>query len=46
MDRLHVTKAYATPIQSKLHCMPRPATGNSTSFDPLSLAKPGALHLN
>jgi hypothetical protein len=46
MDRLHVTKAYAQPIQSTLHCMPHPAAGKPTSFDPLSLAKPKALNLN
>ena len=40
MDRMHVTKSYATPIQSKLHCMPRPATGNPTTFDPLNLTRP------
>jgi hypothetical protein len=46
MDRLHVTKSFAQPIQSTLHCMPRPSVGKPASFDPLSLAKPKALNLN
>jgi hypothetical protein len=46
MDRLHVTRSYATAIQSKLHCMPRPAAGNSKSFDPLHLARRISLNLN
>jgi hypothetical protein len=46
MDRLHVTKSYAAPIQSKLHCMPRPAAGRPAGFDPLNLLKPIVLNLN
>jgi hypothetical protein len=46
MDRLHVTKSYAAPIQSNLHCMPRPSAGRPANFDPLSLVKPISLHLN
>jgi len=46
MDRLHVTKSYAAPMQSTLHCMPRPSAGRPAAFDPLSLAKPVSLHLN
>jgi hypothetical protein len=33
MDRLHVTRSYAAPMQSKLHCMPHPPAGQSASFD-------------
>jgi hypothetical protein len=46
MDRLHVTKSYAAPIQSTLHCMPHPSAGGPAAFDPLSVAKPRALNLN
>jgi hypothetical protein len=35
MDRLHVTRSYAAPVQSSLHCVPRP-----TSADPAILLKP------
>ena len=43
MDRLHVTRSYATPIQSRFHCMPHPP---SAGFDPQTVAKPSALKLN
>jgi len=43
MDRLHVTRSYAAPFQSKTHCMPHPAT---RAFDPLNLTKPRSLNLN
>jgi hypothetical protein len=43
MDRLHVTRSYAVPFQSKTHCMPQQPT---TSFDPHSLSLPRALKLN
>jgi hypothetical protein len=46
MDRLHVTKSYAAPLQSRLHCMPHPSAGGPAKFDPLSLLKPRALSLN
>jgi hypothetical protein len=46
MDRLHVTKSYAAPVQSKLHCVPRPAASAPVSFDPLRLTKPNPLDLN
>ena len=40
MDRLHVTRSYAAPMQSKVHCMPHAAASQMDSFDflrPLSL---------
>jgi hypothetical protein len=46
MDRLHVTKSYAAPMRSKLHCIPLPSAGSPASFDPLHLAKPRDLNLN
>jgi hypothetical protein len=45
MDRLHVTRSYAAPAQSRLHCMPRPA-GQPARFDPLGLLLPRSLKLN
>jgi hypothetical protein len=32
MDRLHVTRSYATPLQSRSHCMAKPKS--SGVFDP------------
>ena len=46
MDRLHVTRSYAAPFPSTLHCMPDPPAPNSSSFDPLSLTRPTAIDLN
>ena len=46
MDRLHVTRSYAAPVQSRLHCMPHPQAGQAPSFDPLSLFRPRSLGLN
>jgi hypothetical protein len=46
MDRLHVTRSYATPIQSTLHCMPHPAASRPSGFDPVNLAEPKILGLN
>lgn len=40
MDRLHVTRSYATTLQSSRHCFPHNATGD---FDPSSLEKPLSL---
>jgi len=39
MDRLHVTRSYATPTQSRLHCMPHKAPGKTgrSWLDGLSL---------
>jgi hypothetical protein len=46
MDRLHVTRSYATPVQTRSHCMPHPATDRPASFDPLGLLRPRSLKLN
>jgi hypothetical protein len=46
MDRLHVTRSYSTPVQSRLHCMPHRTTDRSVRFDPLTLLKPQDLKLN
>jgi hypothetical protein len=46
MDRLHVTRSYATAVQSRAHCMSKPASGRSTGFDLLDLFKPRSLKLN
>jgi hypothetical protein len=45
MDRLHVTRSYAAPAQSRLHCMPKPA-GQPARFDPRGLLLPRSLKLN
>jgi hypothetical protein len=49
MDRLHVTRSYATPMQSKLHCVPHPAAKQGGSgqdwFDSLNLSRPRSLKL-
>jgi hypothetical protein len=39
MDRLHVTRAYASPIQSRSHCMPHPAPNQAAGFDPIRPSK-------
>ena len=41
MDRLHVTRSYATTVRSRSHCMARPAP---QGFDPFKLI--GSRHLN
>jgi hypothetical protein len=45
MDRLHVTRSYAAPAQSRLHCMPKP-TGQPARFDPSGLFRPHSQRLN
>jgi hypothetical protein len=45
MDRLHVTRSYATPVEPRAHCVPR-ATSAPESFDPRSLTRPENLDLN
>jgi hypothetical protein len=45
MDRLHVTRSYATPFEPRGRCMPR-ATSAPESFDPMSLTRPESLNLN
>ena len=46
MDRLHVTRSYAAPMRSKLHCMPHPAANRPESFDLLDLFRPRRLTLD
>jgi len=46
MDRLHVTRSYAVPVQSKLHCMPRPAAGQPGSSSLFDLLRPRSLKLD
>jgi hypothetical protein len=46
MDRLHVTRSYAAPAQSRLHCMPHPATGQPAGFNLLDLFRTRSLKLN
>ncbi len=43
MDRLHVTRSYAAPVQSRRHCMPHSA---ATGFDSLDVIRPRSLKLN
>jgi len=37
MDRLHVTRSYAAPLQSRSHCMPHAAAGRAAGSAPLDL---------
>jgi hypothetical protein len=34
MDRLHVTRSYATPVQSQTHCMPHAGVSSPEDSDP------------
>jgi len=45
MDRLHVTRSYATPVESQTHCVPHPAPA-ADSFDPESLGRSRGLPLD
>ena len=44
MDRLHVTRSYATTVQSSQHCLP--ASGREEEFDPEHLERALDLKLN
>ena len=46
MDRLHVTRSYATPLRSQSHCMPHPAPGQPGNSDLLNMTLPLNLKLN
>jgi hypothetical protein len=46
MDRLHVTRSYATPARSGGHCMPHLSTAQPENFNPAVLFSPRALNLN
>ena len=43
MDRLHVTRSYATPLRSQSHCMPHPAQPGKSNL--LNLTRPLNLKL-
>jgi hypothetical protein len=44
MERLHVTRSYASPLQSRSHCMAHPV-GQSSWFDPMKMFGARALNL-
>lgn len=46
MDRLHVTRSYMSPVESRSHCMVRKAAGGLGGFNPLDLDRPLRLKLN
>jgi hypothetical protein len=46
MDRLHVTRSYATSIRSTSHCLPEPTPASRDGFDPASLQEPLPLKLD
>jgi hypothetical protein len=46
MDRLHVTRSYATSVQSTRHCLPQATPGTPDQFDPASLREPLPLKLD
>jgi len=46
MDRLHVTRSYALPAPSRLHCLPHPAPISPSGLGLSSLFRPQALPLN
>jgi len=46
MDRLHVTRSYATPTPSRIHCLAKPATNREPDFDLLDFFRPKSLKLN
>jgi hypothetical protein len=46
MDRLHVTRSYAAPAQSTLHCTPHSESNHATGFDGLDLSISHDLNLN
>lgn len=46
MDRLHVTRSFASPAPSGLHCLPHSAPSGPAGFDLRSLFRPLTLPLN
>ena len=46
MERMHVTRSYAAPIQPKRSCKPQPAAAQPQSFNLLDVFKPRSLKLN
>ncbi|MDR3750411.1 MAG: hypothetical protein P4K94_02890 [Terracidiphilus sp.] len=45
MDRLHVTRSYATPVQSRSHCMAHPAKEQPGRFNLFDWNRPRSLKL-
>jgi hypothetical protein len=45
MDRLHVTRSYATPTPSRQHCMAHTPSSHPELLNPLSLLAPRSLKL-
>ena len=45
MDRLHVTRSYAAPLQSRSHCMAHPAPERPGSFSLIDLDSPRSSRL-
>jgi hypothetical protein len=45
MDRMHVTRSYASPIHPRVHCMARPAKGSESSPRLADLFGPRSLKL-
>jgi hypothetical protein len=46
MDRMHVTRSYATPIHPRVHCMAKPKAGSESSFKLEDLLIPLSLKLD
>ncbi len=46
MDRLHVTRSYATAAPSRRHCMADQPSGRPERSDSLDVFKPKTLNLN
>ncbi|MGA3264829.1 MAG: hypothetical protein ABSC47_12395 [Terracidiphilus sp.] len=46
MDRMHVTRSYAGPMQSPHHCMAHPSANQPAGFNLLNLFRPRSLKLN
>ncbi len=40
MDRLHVTRSYATAVHATKHCVPHTMEKRQDDFDPADLVKP------
>ncbi len=46
MDRMHVTRSYATPIHPRVHCLSRPIEGSESSLNLTGLLPPLRLKLD
>lgn len=46
MDRLHVTRSYTSPVESRSHCLVHRAADKPAGFDPMDLEQPLSLNLN